>query len=76
MKGMFIAEMTLVAVSVVSFVAAVVISCVHCDSGFLGYEDKWDSEAAEKLYYRLMPVSVVCIALFVIVRVVEYLIVS
>lgn len=65
-----VAEIALIALAVVSYVADAVLRVLHCSTGFLGYPDVWDSEEAEKWDRFLTRFSLACFALFAVVLVV------
>ena len=56
MKTLFYIAVGIAAVIVTLYIITTIIGAIYCEEGFEGYEDKWSSERAEKIYYILCPI--------------------
>lgn len=43
--------------SLIINIVCLINMAIHCNAGFWGYPDVWDSEAHEKFHYIAMPIS-------------------
>ena len=53
MKTLFYIAVGIASVIIVLYIITTIIGYLYCEEGLEGYEDKWSSARAEKIYYIL-----------------------
>lgn len=73
MKTLFYIAVGIAAVIVVLYIITTIIGWIYCEEGLEGYEDKWSSERAEKIYYILCPIWFVLLIVDVVLIIISTL---
>lgn len=73
MKTLFYIAVGIAAVVVILYIITTIIGAIYCEEGLEGYEDKWSSERAEKIYYILCPIWFVLLIVDVVLIIISTL---
>ena len=49
------------------YAVSMILSCIYCTAGFLGYPDVWRSKKAEKIYMVCAPLSMLLVLIALII---------